>query len=423
MCQSVVLIALAGALDVLLLITGCLLVVALAVLGLGEPQAALVQGRLVIVAHGNGLLEVFVGLLGAVVGQRLDTHVIEDGLLGLEHLGTGLLDAVDAGEGTLVIGGVHVGIDQVALHIVFITRVGVLVEEVLKQVHTLVERGACTLAHADGIVVVGRLLDVLVIVHHCCLLECHVGGVDVVELTLGLAQVQVGALCQRITAVGHMQHVVDHGLIVAVAIVEHAHGIGRGAVRFALGVVEIAAQIGARLAVIAQMIVALAHQAVELGIEVVVAVLIEQGLTLIDDIAIMFLVILDLGQIVLRLETQFTVLRDAAELGACLIVVALGVIQISLIELAGTGIAAATVQLVVLALGLTVIAQAQVAVGPAVFQILIAVEVQRAVAHERIAQQRALPLAAVEVVVAHLHLGLHRQGRCGILLDETLQGG
>ena len=68
-----------------------------------------------------------------------------------------------------------------------------------------------------------------------------------------------------------------------------------------------------------------------------------------------------------------------------------------------------------------VVAQSQVTVGAAVFQVLIAVEVERAVAHERIAEQGTLPLAAIEVVVTDLHLGLHGLGRSGILIDEALQ--
>ena len=299
LCQAVVLVTLVDGLDILLLVLGSLLEVTFTVLGLGQPQAALVESGLVVVTHGDGLLEVLVGLLIAVVGHGLHTHVVEDALLGLEHLGARLVDAVDASEGALVVGGAHVGIDQVVLHIILITRVGILVDKVLEQVHTLVKRCACALAHADGIVVVGRLPDALVTIHHGCLLEGHVGTVQVVELPLGLSHVQIGALGQGIAAVGHMQHVVDHGLVVAVAVVEHAHGVGSGAVRLTLGVVQVAAQVGTRLAVVAQMVVALAHDAVELGVKVVVAMLVKQSRAGGNHVVIVFLVILNLGEVVL----------------------------------------------------------------------------------------------------------------------------
>ena len=75
-------------------------------------------------------------------------------------------------------------------------------------------------------------------------------------------------------------------MVVAVTIVEHTHGVGGGAVGLALGVVHVAAQVGACLAVIAQMVVTLTHQTVQLGVEIVVAVFLEQGFTLVDHIAI-----------------------------------------------------------------------------------------------------------------------------------------
>ena len=286
----------------------------------------------------------------------MNAHIVKDALLGLEDLGSRLVDAVDACEGPLVIVGPHIGIDQVVLHIIFITRVGVLVDKVLEQVHALVKRGARTLAHADGIVIIGRLSHAPVTVHHCSLLECHVGAVQVVELALGLSQIQVGTLSQGIATVGHIQHVVHHGLVVAVAVVEHTHGIGRGAVGLALGVVEVATQIGAGLTVIALMVVALTHNAVKLGVKVVITMLVEQRTTVGNYIVIMFLVIFNLSKIVSRLEAQLGAFGDATEFVGSLVIVTLGIVQISLVELTGTGIACALVQLVVLALGLTVVA-------------------------------------------------------------------
>ena len=106
------------------------------------------------------------------------------------------------------------------------------------------------------------------------------------------------------------------------------------------------------------MVVALAHDAVELGVKVVVAMLVEQGRAGGNHVVIVFLVILYLCKIILRLETQLRVLGDAAELGFGLAIIALGIVQISLVEVGGSTIAAALLQLIILLLGLAVVAVA-----------------------------------------------------------------
>ncbi len=332
-----------------------------------------------------------------------------------------MLNAVDAGQGALIIGRVHVGIYQIALDIIFITRVGILVEEALKQVNALVKRGAGTLAHAYGIIIVGRLPHAAVTLHGGCTLEGSVGAVQVIELTLGLTQVEVSALGEGIALVAHLEHIVDHRVIIAIAVVEHTHCVGSGAVRLTLTVVKIAAQVGAGLVIVAHVVIALAHKSVQLGVKVVILLLGQQSLALFNDLAVLFLIIVDLGNVVLGLITQLTALRDVAELFTGGIVIATGIIEISLVEIGRTAITRAVLQGIILALSLVVVTQPQVTVGAAVFQVLITVQVERAIAHERIAQQSALPLPTIKVVVTHLHLGLHGKGRRGITLDELLQ--
>ena len=134
--------------------------------------------------------------------------------------------------------------------------------------------------------------------------------------------------------------------------------------------------------------------------------LIKQGFTLVDDIIVVFLVEIDLSHVVLRLVAQFGVTGNVAELLLCHVIVAPCILQISLIELAGTAITLATFQFIILAFSVVVVTQAQVTVGAAILQVLVTVEVKRAVAHERIAQQRTLPLPTVEVIVTYLQLGL-----------------
>ena len=219
-----------------------------------------------------------------------------------------------------------------------------------------------------------------------------------------------------------MQHVADDILIIAVAVVEHAHGIGGCAIRLTLGVVHVPAQVSARITVITQMIVTLTYHTIQFRVKVVVLLLGEEFLAALNDIVIMFPVILNLSEVILGLVTQFGVLGNAAELGLGLGVITLGIIQICLIELAGTSITLGVVQLIVLPLGLLVVAEAQVAIGTAILQVLVAVEVQRVVTHHRIAQQGTLPLATIEVVVTQLQLCLHGQWRCGIIVNKTLQG-
>ena len=87
---------------------------------------------------------------------------------------------------------------------------------------------------------------------------------------LGLTHVQVGALRQCVLAVGDVEHIIDHSLVIAVAVIQHAHGVGSGAVWFTLGVLEIALQIDAGLGVIALVVIALADQSVQLSVKVVV---------------------------------------------------------------------------------------------------------------------------------------------------------
>ena len=185
-------------------------------------------------------------------------------------------------------------------------------------------------------------------------------------MTLGLTQVEVGALRQCVSTIGDVEHVVDHLLIVAVTVFEHTHGVSSGAERLTLGVIEVTPQIGACLSVIAQMVVTLTDKAVELGIKVVVLPHLEQRLALIDDIIKTLVVIGNLGEVILGLEAQLAGLRDGTKLRLSSIVVATGIVQIGLVEVAGTAIAWALFQLIIQALGLAVIRHAQVAISAAV---------------------------------------------------------
>ena len=124
------------------------------------------------------------------------------------------------------------------------------------------------------------------------------------------------------------------------------------------------------------MVVALTHNAVKLGVKVVITMLVEQGTAVGNHIIIMFLVIINLSKIVPGLESQLGAFGDATEFVGSLVIVTLGIVQISLVELTGTGVARALVQLVVLALGFTVVTQTQVTVGSPIFQILIGIEIE-----------------------------------------------
>ena len=82
-----------------------------------------------------------------------------------------------------------------------------------------------------------------------------------------------------------------------------------------------------------------------------------------------------------RQKARKALAEKAAELGLRLGIIALGIVQIGVVELTGTSIARTPFQLVVLALSFTIVTQPEVTVSTAVIQILVAVEIERAVAH------------------------------------------
>ena len=90
--QTVVLVGGGSGVDIGELVVHGFLVVATAILCLAEPQLALVQYFLVVVAHGNGLFEIVLCRFGLVVCQCLHTQVVEHFLLGGEHLLAGVLN-------------------------------------------------------------------------------------------------------------------------------------------------------------------------------------------------------------------------------------------------------------------------------------------------------------------------------------------
>ena len=70
-------------------------------------------------------------------------------------------------------------------------------------------------------------------------------------------------------------------------------------------------------------------------------------------------------------------------------------------------------------LGLVVVSHAQIAVGLAIQQIFIGIEILSPGAYERVAEHGIVPVATVEVIVANLHLGGGCERASGMLVNKV----
>ena len=270
-----------------------------------------------------------------------------------------------------------------------------------------------------GVVVERRLARCRVVVHAGGLLKGSRAAVAKFEFAL--TQVEPCALRQGVVLADGQAHQVDGALILAVVVVEHTHRVGRGAVNLHVGIIDVLLQVLAGLGAVALVVMALADHAVEFGGEVVVLPLGEQLLSGGNHLVVVLAVILDLCDVILRLIAQFARGGDGLEVLQRGVVVALGIVDIGVVEVGGAAVALCACQPLIERACLVPLAEPQVAIGDAVHHVLVHVGVQGALAHQRVTQQGIFPVAAVEVVVANLLLGQLGTRRGGVLLDERDQ--
>ena len=166
------------------------------------------------------------------------------------------------------------------------------------------------------------------------------------------------------------------------------------------------------------MIVTLTDHAVKFGIKVVVLLLTEQLAARGDDIGKLPTVILDLGDVILRLIAQLGGGVDVLKAVQSIVQVAVGILDIGLVEYRCLTIALGGSQTMILLLGLIIVALPQVAVSLAIEQILIGIKVLCGGSHERVTEHCVVPVATIEVVVTNLHLCRGGQRAVGVLIDK-----
>ena len=274
--DSVVGVALRGGSHIALLLSGGLFVFALAVKRLGKPQATLVQDFLVVVAHIDGLLQIVGSRCIVAIGQRLATHIIEHTLLGTQHIFRRFLDVRDAVERLGIVAGVHVGIDEIGFDLRSILGIGILVEEFFKQVDRLAKGVGTALALGHSIVVESGLFRSRVVIHRGSLLKGPERHGVVAQLAFGLTQIEISALAHSILVTGDLGHIGGSALIVTGTEVHRTQRISGRAHDGVLRGLHIGVQILTRLLFVARVVVALTHQAVDFGNEVVVSIIFEQ---------------------------------------------------------------------------------------------------------------------------------------------------
>ena len=311
----------------------------------------------------------------------MHAELIEHILLGAEHLLRRALYVVDALQGSLIVGGGDVGIDEILFHLLGVTRVGVGVDKSLKHVNRLVERCATAFVLAHCVVVECRFGHFAVKVELHGFFKRHRGAVELMKLHIAVAHILISALRELVVFGGSFREVCYGFIVVAVAILHHAIGIGSRADGFALACIDVGLEIFFGLLVIAGLVGTFANESVEFVLKCRVIAVGEQRFCKSRGLFEIALGEIYLADVVLRIIAEFAGAVHAIEFLQSSIVAFGGIVEISLIESVGIAVALGALQHAYVHASLLIFAEAKQRVGAAVIYVLLSVGVKSLDAH------------------------------------------
>ena len=238
------------------------------ILALANPEVALIAQGAVEFSKSICIVEMAVSLSHLAIRERLDAEVVEHALLCAKHFLRRCCYVRNALQGTFVVVAIDIGIYEIVFNFAGIRRLGEAVEELLEYVDGAVERSATAVALGESIVEIGGFLNGSVERHSESLLVGNGSGFHVALFHVGMTCKHIGTLCESIVGIGDTGHVVDARLEIGIAVVEHAHDVLCGALGCAFAAVEVGADVTGSLGVVAFMILAFAHKAVDFAVEV-----------------------------------------------------------------------------------------------------------------------------------------------------------
>ena len=256
------------------------------------------------------------GLGGVAVREFAHAQFEENLLLGGEHLGAGVGDAVDGLEGRRVVFLVIIGHGEVFFHFGGAGRLPELLHILLEQRYGGGEGDRSPARRGRDVVVEGGLGDGGVEVHVVGLLERDGGKVGLPALHGALAEVEVRALRQVVVLAGYAAEQFLGGVVVAVVIFYGAQQVERRRVGGDVGRLGIAFEEGACHFRLAGLVITFAHYPLHLGEQFGYGHLLHQGAAVAYNLFVLAAAELYLRHVVAGFESRGFILETATHVAA-----------------------------------------------------------------------------------------------------------